>query len=390
MPLDLSDLDDVAACAERLPGQVDHLDVLMNNAGVMAVPLARTAQGFEMQMGTNHLGHFALTGRVLPLLLAADAPRVVTVSSFGHKPGRIRWDDPNWQKGRYHAWPAYFQTKLANLLFTAELDRQAGEAGTKLLAAAAHPGYASTNLTTSGPGSANALMRGGGQVVDRVFGQSDTMGALPQLYAATMPDVDGNDYWGPDGFLEQRGHPTTVGRTRRAAGRRRRPAPLGPQRGTHRRHLRLGLSARRRGGLTVGPGGTGSGPACWPRATGRRRTTTTSSSAPASATTCPVGSTMQRAPEVLGAVARGADPVHAHDVRLVLDGPGHEQRPPVGMALGRPVGDHHEAVGVRGLGPQLVAEAQVVADRGAHADAVDLDGEGRRRPRRSGRPRGRS
>jgi NAD(P)-dependent dehydrogenase (short-subunit alcohol dehydrogenase family) len=216
VPLDVSDLDDVAACAARLVDDLGHIDVLMNNAGVMAVPKARTAQGFEMQMGTNHLGHFALTGRLLPLLLAADSPRVVTISSFGHKPGRIRWDDPNWEKGRYFAWPAYFQTKLANLLFTAELDRQAGEHGDKLLAAAAHPGYAATNLVASGPGSANVVMQRGGQVLDKVLGQPDVMGALPQLYAATMPDVAGNDYYGPDGLLEQRGHPTKVGRTRRA------------------------------------------------------------------------------------------------------------------------------------------------------------------------------
>jgi NAD(P)-dependent dehydrogenase (short-subunit alcohol dehydrogenase family) len=214
--LDLADLDSVAACAERLTGQLEHLDVLMNNAGVMAVPLARTAQGFEMQLGTNHLGHFALTGRLLPLLAKAPAPRVVTTSSFGHKPGRIRWDDPNWHK-RYLAWPAYFQTKLANLLFTLELDRQAGEAGSNLLAAAAHPGYAATNLTAAGPGSANAVMRGGGKLLDRALGQPDHMGALPQLYAATMPDVAGNDYWGPDGLLEQRGHPKRVGRTKRAS-----------------------------------------------------------------------------------------------------------------------------------------------------------------------------
>jgi NAD(P)-dependent dehydrogenase (short-subunit alcohol dehydrogenase family) len=216
VPLDLADLDSVAACAERLSGQLEHIDVLMNNAGVMAVPLARTAQGFEMQLGTNHLGHFALTGRLLPLLAKAPAPRVVTVSSFGHKPGRIRWDDPNWHR-RYMAWPAYFQTKLANLLFTLELDRQAGGAGSNLIAAAAHPGYAATNLTAAGPGSANAVMRAGGKVLDSALGQPDHMGALPQLYAATMPDVAGNDYWGPDRLLEQRGHPKRVGRTKRAS-----------------------------------------------------------------------------------------------------------------------------------------------------------------------------
>ncbi len=214
--LDLSDLDSVEACAADLAGQVDRIDVLLNNAGVMAVPKARTAQGFELQMGTNHLGHFALTGRLLPLLLAAPAPRVVTVSSTGHKPGRIRWNDPNWERGRYRAWPAYFQTKLANLLFTSELQRQAREAGTGLVAAAAHPGYAATNLATAGPGSFNAIMRGGAKLSDRLLGQSDAMGALPQLYAATMPDVGADDYWGPDGFMEQRGHPQRVDRTKRA------------------------------------------------------------------------------------------------------------------------------------------------------------------------------
>jgi NAD(P)-dependent dehydrogenase (short-subunit alcohol dehydrogenase family) len=218
VPLDLADLDSVAGCAERLRAQEPHLDVLMDNAGVMALPTrGQTKQGFEMQMGTNHLGHFALTGRLLPLLLAADAPRVVSVSSQGHRPGRIRWDDPNWETGRYHAWPAYFQTKLANLLFTLELDRQATEHGTNLLAAAAHPGASATNLATAGPGSRGGIMSVGTAISDRVFSQSDAMGALPQLYATTMPDVRGNDYYGPDGFIQQRGYPKKVGRTSRAS-----------------------------------------------------------------------------------------------------------------------------------------------------------------------------
>jgi NAD(P)-dependent dehydrogenase (short-subunit alcohol dehydrogenase family) len=219
VPMDLADLDSVQAAAERLDGELDHLDVLMNNAGVMAVPKARTAQGFEMQFGTNHLGHFALTGRLLGALRRAPAPRVITVSSFGHRPGRIRWDDPNWQQGRYLAWPAYFQTKLANLLFTVELDRQAGAAVSNLIAAAAHPGYAATNLATAGPGSSNAIMRAGAKLSDRLLGQPDHMGALPQIYAATMPDVQGDDYYGPDGFMEQRGYPEKVGRTDRASDR---------------------------------------------------------------------------------------------------------------------------------------------------------------------------
>ncbi len=139
------------------------------------------------------------------------------MSSFGHRPGRIRWDDPNWTKGRYLAWPAYFQTKLANLLFTLELHRQAGDAGSNLLVAAAHPGYAATNLATAGPGQKGGLMGRLTALGDRLLGQSDVVGALPQLDAATMPDVQGNDYWGPDGFMEQRGHPEKVGRTRHAS-----------------------------------------------------------------------------------------------------------------------------------------------------------------------------
>jgi NAD(P)-dependent dehydrogenase (short-subunit alcohol dehydrogenase family) len=215
--LDLADLDSVASCADALAASLDHLDVLMDNAGVMAVPRGRTKQGFELQMGTNHFGHFALTGRLLPLLLAADAPRVVSVSSQGHRPGHIRWDDPNWERGRYRSWPAYFQSKLANLLFTLELDRQAKEHGTNLIAAAAHPGAAATNLATAGPGQRGGIMSVGVSISDRVFSQSDAMGALPQLYATTMPDVAGNDYFGPDGLFEQSGHPKRVGRTKKAA-----------------------------------------------------------------------------------------------------------------------------------------------------------------------------
>jgi len=216
--LDLADLDAVAAAADAVGSRVERLDVLVNNAGVMAIPQRRTAQGFEMQFGTNHLGHFALTGRVLPLLLAAEAPRVVNVSSGAHRPGRIRWDDPNWHRGRYHRWIAYSQSKLANLLFTSELQRRAAAVGSPLLAVAAHPGYASTNLQAVGPQmSGNRFMERAMDLANRVFGQSDAMGALPQLYAATMPDVGPDDYWGPDGLLEQRGHPKRVGRSKAAS-----------------------------------------------------------------------------------------------------------------------------------------------------------------------------
>jgi NAD(P)-dependent dehydrogenase (short-subunit alcohol dehydrogenase family) len=214
--LDLSDLDSVRTTADKLVGELERLDVLVNNAGVMAIPLARTAQGFEMQIGTNHLGHFALTGQLLPALLRADAPRVVSVSSNAHKFGRIDLDDLNFERRRYFRWTAYSQSKLANLLFTRELARRAQDAGSTLIAAAAHPGYAATNLTQPGIGAMGSLVSRGIAVADRILGQSDAMGALPQLYAATMPDVGPDSYYGPDRFLEQRGHPKAVGRTAQA------------------------------------------------------------------------------------------------------------------------------------------------------------------------------
>jgi NAD(P)-dependent dehydrogenase (short-subunit alcohol dehydrogenase family) len=171
----------------------------MNNAGVMAVPHQRPKQGFEMQFGTNHLGHFALTGLLLPMLRQAHAPRVVTVSSGVHRAGRIRFND--WEKEGYSKWFPYLQSKLASLLLTSELQRRAAAAGADLLAVAAHPGYAATNLS-SGLAS---VYRSGAKVSDRLFAQPDRIGALPQLYAATMPEVGPDDYWGPDGFMERRG-----------------------------------------------------------------------------------------------------------------------------------------------------------------------------------------
>jgi len=207
VPLDLADLDDVRGCAERLVRELDHLDVLMNNAGVMAIPHRRTSQGFEMQFGTNHLGHFALTGLLLPLLGRADAPRVVSVSSIVHRAARIRFED--WEKTGYSRWFPYIQSKLANLLFTRDLQRRAATAGWGLLAVAAHPGYAATNLSSGLP----TAYRLGARLSDRLFAQPDRMGVLPQLYAATMPDVGPDDYWGPDGFMERRGSPKRVGRS---------------------------------------------------------------------------------------------------------------------------------------------------------------------------------
>jgi NAD(P)-dependent dehydrogenase (short-subunit alcohol dehydrogenase family) len=204
-PLDLSDLASVHAFAEAWDGD---LDVLVNNAGVMAPPEARTKDGFELQIGTNHLGPFALTNLLLPRI----GDRVVTVSSFGHRAGRISLDDVNWNRRRYRRWGAYNQSKLANLLFTLELQRRLSEDGSDVRAVAAHPGYTATHLQ----GHTQSRLHGGFLAATRPITQSADMGALPTLYAATQ-DVPGAAYVGPGGFLELRGHPRLVGRTRRAS-----------------------------------------------------------------------------------------------------------------------------------------------------------------------------
>jgi NAD(P)-dependent dehydrogenase (short-subunit alcohol dehydrogenase family) len=218
--LDLADLDSVAAAAEEIAGRADRLDILLNNAGVMALPLRRTAQGHEAQLGTNHLGHFALTGRLLPVLLAAEQPRVVTTSSFMHRLGRMRWDDLDWERG-YRKWDAYGQSKLANLLFTFGLARRARNAGSPLVAAAAHPGYASTALQHRGPEmSGKKVMAAAMRLTNAAVAQPPEGGALPQLYAAVAPGVVGGDYIGPGGPFELRGTPRKV----RASARARREA----------------------------------------------------------------------------------------------------------------------------------------------------------------------
>jgi NAD(P)-dependent dehydrogenase (short-subunit alcohol dehydrogenase family) len=212
VPLDLADLGSVRDAARSVADTIERLDVLVNNAGVMAMPLRHTADGFELQFGTNHLGHYALTGLLLPALRRADGPRVVTVSSNLHRMGRNDWSDPNWERRRYLRWPAYGQSKLANLLFTRELARRAHEAGSSLVAVAAHPGNSATHLlATSTDASGYRLV---GQVMNwsnRLIAQPDSAGALPQLYAATMPDVIPGEYFGPDGLFQLRGHPTRVG-----------------------------------------------------------------------------------------------------------------------------------------------------------------------------------
>jgi NAD(P)-dependent dehydrogenase (short-subunit alcohol dehydrogenase family) len=204
--LDLADLASIRAFADGWEGD---LDVLINNAGVMATPERRTADGFELQIGTNHLGHFALTNLLLPRI----TDRVVTVSSGAHRMGRLRLDDLNWKRGGYQRWPAYGQSKLANLLFTLELQRRLSEVGSSVRALAAHPGYAATNLQQH---TESRLQDGLMAIGNRVLAQSDEMGALPTLFAATQ-DVPGASYVGPDGFAEQRGHPTLVGRSAAAS-----------------------------------------------------------------------------------------------------------------------------------------------------------------------------
>ncbi len=201
-PLDLADLASVRGFAAAWEGD---LDVLVNNAGVMAVPERRSADGFELQIATNHLGPFALTNLLIPHV----TDRVVTVASGAHRMGRIRLDDLNWQRRRYRRWPAYGQSKLANLLFTLELQRRLTEAGSPVRAVAAHPGWAATNLQSR---TENVLQNTAMAIGNRVLAQSDEMGALPTLFAATQ-DVPGGAYVGPDGIGEQRGHPKLVGRS---------------------------------------------------------------------------------------------------------------------------------------------------------------------------------
>jgi NAD(P)-dependent dehydrogenase (short-subunit alcohol dehydrogenase family) len=200
--LDLADLASVRAFAE---GVSEDVDVLVNNAGVMNIPQARTRDGFEMQFGTNHLGHFALTNLLLPRI----TDRVVTISSGAHRIGKIRLDDLNWER-RYQRHRAYGQAKLSNLLFTSELQRRLSAAGSSVRAVAAHPGWAATNLQGhSGNRLEHALVHTLG---NRLLAQSGDMGALPTLFAATQ-DIPGDAYIGPDGPGEMRGYPTVVGRS---------------------------------------------------------------------------------------------------------------------------------------------------------------------------------
>ena len=199
------DLADLASVREFASG-VERVDVLVNNAGVMMNPYATTAEGFELQLGTNHLGHFALTGLLLERVAEGCDPRVVTVTSIEHRPGRIDFDDLQGDRD-YEPRRAYRRSKFANAVFGLELDRRLRAAGSPVKSLLAHPGYTATNLQLSGP---TGLMRRFLSVTNRLVAQNVDKGALPQLYAATAPDAESGEFYGPDGPRELRGHPTRV------------------------------------------------------------------------------------------------------------------------------------------------------------------------------------
>lgn len=200
LALDLADLAAVRRFADEFISNYDRLDILINNAGIMAPPFVKTADGFELQFGTNHLGHFALTGLLLDLLLHTSGARVVTVSSGGHWFGKIDFENLHGGKG-YDRQRAYAQSKLANLLFTYELQRRFECAEAETIAVAAHPGWTATNLQAHW-----RMVR----MLNPVLAQNSEMGALPMLYAATAPEVRGGEYYGPGGWQELRGYPVRV------------------------------------------------------------------------------------------------------------------------------------------------------------------------------------
>ena len=201
MELDLASLASVRRFVDAFKGKYARLDLLINNAGVMVPPYSKTTDGFELQFGTNHLGHFALTASLIDLLKNTSGSRVVSVSSMAHKIGNIDFDDLNWDKRKYKKWQAYGDSKIANLYFTYALQRRLENGGSGPIAAAAHPGWTSTDLQRH-TGLASAL--------NHIFAQNSEMGALPTLYAATAEDIKGADFVGPSGFQEMKGYPKKV------------------------------------------------------------------------------------------------------------------------------------------------------------------------------------
>ncbi len=201
MTLDLASLESIAAFAEEFAENFSRLDLLINNAGVMAPPYGKTADGFELQFGTNHLGHFALTARLLPILEGTAGSRIVNVASGAHKYGKLDFDDLAWEKRKYKKWSAYGDSKLANLYFTYRLDKLLRQNKSGVIATAAHPGWAATELQRNS-GIADFL--------NGFFAQDIPMGTLPTLRAAIDEELFGGEYIGPDGFMEMRGYPVEV------------------------------------------------------------------------------------------------------------------------------------------------------------------------------------
>jgi NAD(P)-dependent dehydrogenase (short-subunit alcohol dehydrogenase family) len=205
MKLELSSLASVKSFAKEFSGRYERLDYLINNAGVMVPPYSKTEDGFELQLGTNHLAHFALTGLLLPLLKSTPNSRIVTVSSLAHLSGDLDFDDLAWEERKYDAVQAYADSKIANLYFTYELARKLKDLDIKVLAS--HPGWTSTNLQKN-----SRLFR----LFNPFFGQKPAMGALPTLRATTDPDAQSGDYFGPSGWKEVRGYPEKVTSNKRS------------------------------------------------------------------------------------------------------------------------------------------------------------------------------
>ncbi|WP_073483198.1 oxidoreductase [Streptoalloteichus hindustanus] len=205
--VDMSDLNSVRAFADRLRADLPRVDVLVNNAGVLAPPRTLSPQGHELQFACNHLGHFALTGLLLDLLAVGRDPRVVTVSSVNHRQARMRFDDITGERG-YSPMAFYNQSKLANALFGLELHRRLTRAGSPVRSVLAHPGYTATTLPQSGSVGLWRVVLG--RIGNPLFAQAPAQGALPQLYAATHPGVEGGEFIGPDGLAELRGAPKRV------------------------------------------------------------------------------------------------------------------------------------------------------------------------------------
>lgn len=222
--LDLASLKSVEEFSLKFKSSFQSLDLLINNAGLMAIPYGKTSEGFEMQFGVNYLGHFALTSHMWPLLIDTAFARVVNVSSLAHRMGSIRFEDPHWEKN-YSKWGAYGMSKLSNLLFTIELARRLKASSSDMITAAAHPGWAATELQSKGAKMKGSRFEAGTfNLANSVLAQSAERGALPSLYAATAKDVKSGGYYGPDGFLRMTGwpsldHPSTKRANKDVAGK---------------------------------------------------------------------------------------------------------------------------------------------------------------------------